>query len=355
MKLNRRVSIKRIAAGYLGCLAPKLAFGHTEVTFPFRLLQGFEAAFPSMGATINLRWYSNHEKQDRVVEAATKIADQWESVLSDYSPNSQAMLACSQADDGNWIPLSNELWNVVSLCDQWQRWSDGAFDAALGTITRLRRQRKLASQGQWDEARSKSGWKLLELDATNQSIRFAIPGIRLDFGAIGKGVVVDKIAERLSEMEIEEHVVNASGNMRIGQAPPNTKGWPIAIDFPVSDARKQSLELLRTRLSRCGIATSGDRWQRFPDASGITEKGYTSHIIDPRTKVGVSGHQSVTIIAENATDADAAATATCVRSQRDLAGWLKTLAEKKPELLAIVLQTDESNETIRMISTANDL
>ncbi len=355
MKINRRVSIKYMAAGYLGCWSDRPTYGATGTGAPIDHPQGFEAEFPSMGSKINLRWYTNDAEQDRVVDAATNLAERWENVLSDYAPSSQTSLACAEMDTGHWVALSNELWSVVWMCDQWHRWSNGAFDAALGAITRLRRQRKLASQGQWEEARSKSGWKLLELDGANQSIRSVTPGVRLDFGAIGKGVVVDKIAEKLAELEIDQYVVNASGNMRIGRSPPDTEGWPIAIDFPAAGIRQQASELLRTRLSQCGIATSGDRWQRFPDASGAAKDEYSSHIINPQTNVGVAGHQSVTIIAENATDADAAATATCVRTQSDLAGWLKTLAEKKPTLQAILLLSGESNESVRMISTANEL
>ncbi len=355
MKPNRRVSLKQMAAAYLGCRAAWPSSGSIGSCSSIDQLQGFEAEFPSMGSKINLRWYANHAAQNPVVDAATSLAEQWESVLSDYSPISQAMLSCAEMDSGNWVTLSNELWSVVWMCDQWHRWSNGAFDAALGAITRLRRQRKLASQRQWDEARSKSGWKWLELDAPNHSIRSVKPGVRLDFGAIGKGFVVDKIAEKLTEMEIDRYVVNASGNMRIGRPPPDTTGWPIAIDLPATGIRQKAAELLRTRLSQCGIATSGDRWQRFPDAFGVTENEYSSHIIDPKTIVGLAGHQSVTVIAENATDADAAATATCVRTQSDLAGWLKTIHEEKPMLQIIALLSDGSNESVRMISTANQL
>ena len=308
-----------------------------------------------MGSKINLRWFGELADQDQVVAAARQTADRWVGVLSDYDPTSESMVASIQADSGNFIPLSDSLWSVVQMCDQWYRWSDGAFDAALGALTTLRRQRRQATSDQWERARSKIGWHLVELNATNQAIRFTVPGVRLDFGAIGKGIVVDQIAERFATMGISRYVVNASGNMRIGEAPPDTSGWPIAIDVPASDATDTAKELLRTRISRCGIATSGDRWQRFPDEVGAKRNDRTSHIIDPKTKRGVTGSQSVTIVAENAADADAAATATCVRAHNDLAGWLKTLSEKKPELKTIVLLKDESSEAIRMISSASEL
>ncbi len=358
MESNRRDCIRRITGWTLGWNAVRFLPGTASANACMNDSRGFEAEFSSMGSKINLRWYSNQTDQDHIAEAAGRIADQWVKVLSDYDPNSQSALACAKADLGNWTPLSNELWSVVQMCDQWHRWSNGAFDAALGAITHLRRQRKQATASQWDEARRKSGWNLVELDASNQVIRFAIPGVRLDFGAIGKGLVVDRIAEKLLEMEIEQYVVNASGNMRIGKSPHNTEGWPIAIDVPATGSNDVDVELLRMRLSQCGVATSGDRWQRFPDGDvagggvGVVKSERSSHIIDPMTKAGVLGHQSVTIIAENAADADAAATATCVRARSDLAGWLQTLSEKKTNLQAMVLLRDETTASVRLISNA---
>jgi len=358
MEYHRRDCFKRISSWALGWNAASLLSGTARANACMYESRGFEAEFPSMGSKINLRWYSNQDSQSRIVEAAGQVADKWVKILSDYDPNSQSALACSKADAGNWTPLSDGLWSVVQICDQWHRWSNGAFDAALGAITRLRRQRKQATASQWEEARRKSGWNLVELDSSNQAMRFATPGVRLDFGAIGKGFVVDRIADKLQEMEIDQYVVNASGNMRIGRAPHNTDGWPIAIDVPATDSNEKDVELLRMRLSHCGVATSGDRWQRFTDGAIVgggdsnAKSERSSHIIDPMTKSGVLGHQSVTILADNAVDADAAATATCVRAGRDLAGWLETLSEKKPKLQALVMLRDESVASVRLISNS---
>ena len=354
MELSRRKYLGRIAIWTLGWNAVQLVSSNLRAYSCIEDANGFEAEFPSMGSKINLRWYNNSVTSSHVVEAAEKVADQWVKVLSDYDPTSQSTLACLKADLGNWTPLSNELWSVVQMCDQWHRWSNGAFDAALGAITRLRRQRKQVSADRWDDARRKSGWSLIELDSCNQAIRFATPGVRFDFGAIGKGIVVDRIAAKLQEMEIEQYVVNSSGNMRIGTPPHSTEGWPIAIDGPVKDSTRMANELLRMRLSRCGIATSGDRWQRFPDRPRAEKNEYSSHIVDPKTNEGISGHQSVTVIAENATDADAAATATCVRAGSDLAGWLQTLSENRPKLRVMVLVRDEATGAVRMISNATE-
>jgi thiamine biosynthesis lipoprotein len=173
----------------------------------------------------------------------------------------------------------------------------------------------------------------------------------LDFGAIGKGLVVDKISEKLLQMGIDQFNINASGNMRMCKAPDNTQGWPVSIDLPVADPNQESLEFMRMRLSHRGVATSGDRWQKFPDPIepkiGATDSKKSSHIVDPKTLRGISEHHSVTVIADNAMDADAIATATSVRTQNDLAGWLQTLNRLKPGVQVLILCKDEESQAIR--------
>ena len=359
MNINRRTYFQQMfgwsfaasAINIAPCASPHTVDWVDCVDVGQQELRGFEAEFPSMGSKINLRWYSNQKSQDQVVEEAKLIAMYWTSVLSDYELDSQTMLACFKADEGDWVPLSNDLWNVVKQCDQWHQWSEGAFDAALGAITRIRRQRKLATQLQWAKAKQSSGWNLLELDPLSQSIRFVTPGVRLDFGAIGKGIVVDRIAEKLLSMGIERYVVNAAGNMRMGLGPAETAGWPIAIDFPVNNPTESPIELLRMRFMNGGVATSGDRWQRFPDANALNSDDRSSHILEPSSGNGLSGHQNVTVFAENAADADAVATATCVRARRDLAGWLQTLSEHKPNVHAIIMLKENDSDPVRFIST----
>ena len=352
MQINRRNALQQLASCTLGLSVAQLATGNARLfARSSQDEQGYETEFPSMGSKINLRWYSKQPIQNQILSKASQIADQWVSVLSDYEPASEAMNACANADNGNWVPVSNELWSIVQMCDQWHRWSNGAFDAALGALTRLRRRRKLATASQWEDARQKSGWKLLQLDDAKQAIRFTTPGVRFDFGAIGKGFVVDRIAEKLVEMGIDRYVVNASGNMRIGKAPEDSQGWPITIDIPPTNQNESGVELLRMRISQCGIATSGDRWQRFANSPSDAKRDYASHIVDPTTNTGMAGQQSVTVIAEGAADADAAATATCVRANRDLAGWLEVLLEKKPNLQAHVLLREQKDTTnVRYIS-----
>ena len=84
--------------------------------------------------------------------------------------------------------------------------------------------------------------------------------------------------------------------MAAGDPPPGKKGWRIEIaPLDVTNAPAARFVLLK----RMGLATSGDLFQRLE----IEGKRY-SHIVDPRTGLGLTDHSLVTIIAKNATTAD---------------------------------------------------
>lgn len=223
------------------------------------------------------------------------------------------------------------------LCNDWNRWSEGAFDASLGALTRLRRSKKPVTDSAWEQASSSCGWNLLEWDHGNRSLRFKRSGIRLDFGAIGKGFVVDRLACRFRELNIERFSVNASGNMAVGLGPKQDNvGWPITIGMV--DRPQQNLRSLR--LTNCGIATSGDMHQRYRDrptsiprdSNNEKENPTSSHILDPSKQSGLNGSMMATVITDNATNADAMATACCVHSARGtLRDWLLRLETHRYE------------------------
>ncbi|MCX8108507.1 MAG: FAD:protein FMN transferase, partial [Verrucomicrobiae bacterium] len=80
---------------------------------------------------------------------------------------------------------------------------------------------------------------------------------------------------------------------------------------------------------RYGLATSGDLYQ-FVQIDGIRY----SHIIDPRTGVGLTDHSLVTVIAPDATTADALATAVSVLGP---SAGLK-LVDKTPGTAAVIVR-----------------
>ncbi len=98
-------------------------------------------------------------------------------------------------------------------------------------------------------------------------------------------------------------LVDAGGDVAIGVKPPGKPGWRIGV-APLQADGPPSRYL---HLAECGIATSGDAWQ-FVEIGG---RRY-SHILDPRTGLGLSTRSSVTVIAADATAADGLASAVSV-------------------------------------------
>lgn len=130
-------------------------------------------------------------------------------------------------------------------------------------------------------------------------MRSSNPTVKLDFGAFGKGYGIDLAVEHLKEMGIQNTILNAGGDLRaIGSR--NGEPWRIAIRDPSGEG---VLGVIETHGSE-SIFTSGDYERNF-----TWEGKRYHHIIDPRTGYPAVGTRSVTVIHDDATTADAAATA----------------------------------------------
>jgi len=123
------------------------------------------------------------------------------------------------------------------------------------------------------------------------------------------GYAVDRAVEVLNRHGITAAMIDASGDIAVTAAPPGTAGWKIAVaPLPaVGDGtagRDTGEHLL---LTHAAVTTSGDAFQ----AAEIDGRRY-SHIVDPRTGLGVAGPAAVTVMARDCTTADSLATAASV-------------------------------------------
>jgi thiamine biosynthesis lipoprotein len=126
--------------------------------------------------------------------------------------------------------------------------------------------------------------------------------MRLDLGGIAKGYILQEALRTLRAHGMTAALVEAGGDVVVGDAPPGKPGWKITTTGadPTFAQRTQSL-------TNAALATSGPTAQ-FVEIDG----GRYSHIIDPRTGLGVTSNRMVSVMAEDAAIADAVATALCV-------------------------------------------
>jgi len=141
------------------------------------------------------------------------------------------------------------------------------------------------------------------------------PRLWLDYGGVAKGYAIDKAIAILQKYGLKNAIVNAGGDLRsIGSK--GQKNWRVAIRKPNSE---EVLAVISVQEDEA-IFTSGN-YQRYKEFNG---KRY-AHIIDPKTGTGVTQIISATIIAENGTKADAAATAMIVAGQDNWLGLARSM------------------------------
>ncbi len=150
-------------------------------------------------------------------------------------------------------------------------------------------------------------------------------GMQLDVGGIAKGYAADEALSVLAQSGMRSALVAASGDLAFGESPPGQRGWKIGID---SFDRPEAGFTRVLELSNAAVSTSGDTEQHL-DLGG---KRY-SHIIDPRTAMGLTRPISVTIVARHGIEADGLSTAVSVLGpDRGI-----ELVEKQPGARALIV------------------
>jgi len=242
----------------------------------------------------------------RAIDAGFAEAKRIERVLSDYDPDSELSRLSAAAPTPQPVPVGDDLWSVLVRADEFQRLSDEAFDPTVGPLTTLWRQSRrsghLPRPDRLAAAREAVGWQHVTLDAERRAVSLSRPGMRLDPGGIGMGYAIDRVLAVLAERGIVSAMVDASGDVGVSGAPPGAAGWRVRVDaVPGADDGETIV------LANAAVTTSGDARQ-FVEIDG---RRY-SHIVDPRSGIGVGGPAAVTVIAADCTTADALATAASV-------------------------------------------
>ena len=268
----------------------------------------------------------------RAAKAALARIHQLNSILSDYDPKSELRRLCDTAAAGNGVPVSDDLWRVLHHARTASRSSDGAFDVTVGPVVRLwrraRRRRTLPSPERLDSARLLVDYRLVRLDPKRHAVELLKPGMRLDLGGIAKGYALDEALRVLKKTGTNRAMIDAGGDIVLGDPPPGRPGWRIGV-APLEADGPPSRVLV---LSDVAVATSGDRWQ-FVEIGG---RRY-SHIVDPRTGMALTDHGSVTVVAPDGITADALASAVSVLGPEK---GLK-LIESTPGAAAFIVRAPE--------------
>lgn len=277
---------------------PSLVAGSDEPT----PLQRYEASASIMGSTYTIAALGEHRGNlASAVRAAFDEARRIDDFLSNYKPNSELSRMNRDAAGGPVI-VSQEMADLLSRCLEYSRASDGAFDVTVGALMKAwgfyRGSGALPDAWQLAAARRKVGFRHIELDRRNSTVRFLKNGIELDPGGIGKGYAVDRMADILGKAGVSAAFISAAGSSMyaIGAPPDEPDGWPVRIRNPENPAA--TLEDIHLRDQ--SFSTSGT-YEKFFEADGQIY----SHIMDPRTGMPARGVVSVSVLASSTLDSEA--------------------------------------------------
>ena len=291
----------------------------------------FEYTQPQMGLPFHIVLYAaDKTSADAAAGAAFARIAELNSLLSDYDTDSELSRLSQTAGQEKAVRAGEDLWRVLARAQQLAQETDGAFDITCGPVVSLwrkaRREKILPDKVKLEEARRAVGFSKLRLDARARTAELLVPYMRLDLGAIAKGYAMDEALKVLRTNGLRSALVSGSGDMMAGDAPPGTPGWRIELaPLDAPNAPPTAFVLLQNR----ALATSGDLFQRL-EINGVRY----SHIVDPRTGVGLTDHSLVVVLARDCLTADSLSTAVSVLGP---ARGLK-LAESKSACVRIVRQ-----------------
>lgn len=264
-----------------------------------------------MGTQFRIVLYATDESlAGKASNAAFERIEELNNILSDYLEESELNMLSRSSGSGHPVQVSEPLYKVLKHSIEVSEKTGGYFDMTVGPYSQIWRgirrelDPSLPGQDELSDAGKSIGYNLIKMDEEKRSVKLLKEDMRLDPGGIAKGFASDEALKVLGQFGIRRAFVDGGGDISTGDAPPDKKGWSIAIPVWNNNEEPDYVELL---LANKAIATSGDLFQ-FVEIDG---RKY-SHIIDPKTGLGITDRIQVTVIAANGMDADAYASAMSV-------------------------------------------
>jgi thiamine biosynthesis lipoprotein len=257
-----------------------------------------------MGVQARITLYAESpEFAERAAAAAFARIAALEQIASDYRPTSELMRLCA-APHGTPVAVSQDLWRLLERSHRVARESEGAFDITVGPLVALwrasRRSGQLPAETERSEALERTGWRKLALDRRKRTATLRHPDMRLDLGGIAKGDACDQAVLELKRLGAKRSLVEMGGDIVAGEAPPGQKGWRIEVP---GQSEQDGVIYLRNR----AVSTSGST-EQFVEIGDVRY----SHIVDPRTGLGLTTLTMATVVARDGLTSDSLATALCV-------------------------------------------
>ena len=278
--------------------------------FGQEILERYTFRQAKLGTDFRIIVYSSTENraQQAAIEAWA-LVDSLDLIFSNYKEESELSQLNKKAGSDQWISISPELHEVLSFSKLMGTHSNGSFDISIGPLSKLWRRairrKSIPDPSIIEKTKNFVGHDLWYCSEKDYEVKLTQKNMLLDLGGVAKGRIVDLVFEHLENKGFRHILVDAGGDMRLGDPPPNRSAWSVKIE---GDNKVYAV-------ANVSIACSGDTYQ------SVTHKGATySHIVDPKSGYGAKDVHNVVVYASSCMLADAVAStmSICEACERQL-------------------------------------
>lgn len=260
------------------------------------------------------------------IERIERLISSWDKKSSTSSVNRNAGIKP--------IKVDKELYDLIYRCKKVSQLTQGAFDISFASMDRIWQfdgsMKQLPTESAIKKAKQHINWQNIELDKEMQTVFLKEKGMKIGFGAIGKGYAANRAKAIIENTKgVEGGLVNASGDLISWGKSSLADGWTIKI----ADPKDKNKVLGWLQIEEMAVVTSGN-YERYIELDG---KRY-AHIIDPRSGYPTTGIKSVTIVCADAEVADALATSVFVLGTTE---GLRLVSQLKGIECLIITDADE--------------
>lgn len=323
---------------------------------PGQLLAALDAAPPPRATPLlHLGWRAMATQWEIILPLGTPDAtaagqdaffllDEIEARLTAYRPTSEVCRLNAAAPFAD-VGLSAELFDLLALAQEVSAETQGAFDVTAGALIKawgfFKGPRRVPAESAIAAARARTGMQRVRLDPQRRSARFAVPGLEINLGAIGKGWALDRLTEHLAgRWKISSALLHGGRSSVYGRGcPPGApRGWAVGITHPERPEQRLARIYLRDR----ALATSAATYQYLEHGG----KKY-GHLLDPRTGWPASGVASCSVLAPTSALADALSTAFFILGREPAQAY----CQRHPEV-GVLLLLDGTDDLLALGSVA---
>jgi FAD:protein FMN transferase len=273
----------------------------------------YHNSFYAMGTRFNIVLPNcNEEVCVRLFNLMQAECKRIEWMLS-YFDSASDVFKINESASKSFVPLDDELSNIIKICLEYARITSGAFDITIRPVIEY-----LGSNSSvTDEEVMKSYLNQIELNNEEKSIHFKSNKVKIDFGGFGKGYALEKIKPLLNRSSIGNAFISfGESSIMVKGKRPDGNDWQVGI----KDILDKENSLHTFSFSDSSISTSSNYY--VDDAGQLCKK---INVISPFTKKPVEDVSVVSVKSDSPLQAEILSTAFLVMDDEQIFETIKKL------------------------------